>query len=203
MGVRDHAMDWARQRHVIEAASLSGFGGGAEDLTGGNVDLQEIGSLGYSLALFGSAGATVKHNMAIPSHWDLEHDIGVAIQLTTTSDTEDDQADFVCLWDTVGVGQALLGTNNGTEALDTVWDAFVVPADAVSHQLYETSRGVIDGGQLKKGGRLILDIEMDTLSAGFTENVFMVSLILDYMPKWCFGEDAVEDRDFSFKHSNE
>ena len=75
----------------------------------------------------------------------------MTLQITTGSVTEGDGATFVCKYTTFAVGDTLTAVTatSGTD-LDTTLDEFEVPDDATSHDLNESSRGVIDGGSLTK-----------------------------------------------------
>jgi len=218
MGARDHSIDWARQREVVEAVHFSGFILPALDLDGSGdtgvqvrpqdaidavaaVFIEEVSTVGITAVRFTTAGGQVRHTMAIPSHWDLQHDVGLTLQFCTGSATAEDGTTWKGLYDVIEVGEVLAAP---TTALDTAWTEVELPADPTALTLLQTNRGVIEGGNLKKGGRLVLDIEMDTSDVALdTEKVYLLSLTFDYMPKWCWGAGVDLDRDFSLRYDNQ
>lgn len=291
-GLRDDAIDWARQRHAVEAVELTGFAGESDGLVAATVDLVEVSQFGYAAAQFAAIGNQIRHNMAVPSHWDLEHPIGLTLQFVTGSATADDGVTFIGRYDAIGIGDALatpvripesrrgtlavaagVGTltvttagtgifpalrvgdivtlvgstgagnsalvvtaasaeiaesatgtvtvaggtaegttraitvlrpHSGTQALDTPWKEYELPTGVAAWNLHEIGRAQIAGGKLKKGGRLILDIEMDATDVDLTaEGIYLLALVFDFLPKHTFGAGVDLDRAFYFSHRNE
>ena len=288
MGSKDHSIDWARQREVIEAVNLSGLYGAEIDEDGTNnywiprtagrreivsgsngavaagslrtltsagtnfttsgvvttdklvvagkeysitargtttltlgsdvpegteieflvvrdakASIRRISTYGAAGLFFEEAGATVQHNILIPSYWDLDKEIGVTLQFVTGSATAADGATFKVQYSQIEQGGVLPREDSNTP-LDTP----LVENEAlgaIAYKVHETNRGHIDGGKLKKGSRLALEIELDATDVAMTtaEGVYLLSVILDYMPKFCWGTGVELDRPYRNTHSNE
>ena len=161
-GIRDHAIDWARQRETVMAGALTGLGADGQDLVAATADYVEIGALGLGAVHFTAAGALARNLMPVPTHWDLQKPIGITLHVLATSTTAADELLFTVKYDAVDIGDALVAANGGTKALDPVIDEITVGADAVSLAVRETSRGIIPAGKLTKGGLLALEIELES-----------------------------------------
>ena len=198
-GIRDHAIDWARQREIVLAGTLTGLGQNGRDLVSDDTAYAEFGETpgrGLGALQFTAVGALVRHLMPVPTHWDLQKPIGVSLHVVTNSVTENDGIEFTVKYDAVDIGDVLTAANQGTTALDPVIDEIVIGADAVALTVIESSRGVIPGGQLIKGGLLALEIELESTDA--SENIYLLDVAFDFMPRTTFGPyPAGLDRPFS------
>ena len=108
-GIRDHAIDWARQRHVVEAQDMAGLSPAGQTLEGTATTavLAEVGTSGIIGAHFTAADAVVRDWRAIPSHWDLRKPIGVTLQWGTVSVTADDSIHFLARYRGLGPDEAM------------------------------------------------------------------------------------------------
>ena len=196
---QDKNIDLARKRLILDTPSFNGLAPNGRTLTGtaANVELLEISSFGYAGLDFKHDDGRVRFGLMLPDEIDTFRPIGVTLQWITESRTPEHVVEWKVLVKSVGIGDRLTSAFSDTnDALDTPIEEQDV-SYTTEFTFQETSRGVIRGGRFNRGDFLIFDIEADVtgLTLG-TEELFLVGLILDYMPKFTRGPGARLDRPY-------
>ena len=210
---QDKNLDLARKRLVVNANTFTGLNASGQTISPGDTGDVALTALGSSVGLAGlnfttyggsrTSGdsssvdiAHVRHAMHLPTDVDVNHPIGVSILWTTESITVSDRVHWEVRVTDFAVGDAMTsaGIAADTHVLDTPLEEQTV--DDPSRPLRQTSRGIINPGRIDKGDFIIVNISNQRSDMGDDEELYLLALILDYMPKLTRGPGARNDRDY-------
>ncbi len=206
MGIRDNNIDWLRKTLFIPHIEFGLHHDGStpfnlEGPLAAGTFLKELGSLGYVGLLMDANGENVRVLRPLPKDIDPISPIGFRVHWTALHDGAGDAAATWTILTRVckrGIAIAAAAT-----ALDTVVtiDQYTNDsnAQAVTDYLYQRSpRGIMNSlgitrTDIESGALLLVDVDLTTMDADFTE-CYLIGLEIDYVPWKTEGQGSNYNR---------
>lgn len=190
--IRDRNIKWARQRMYIPVWQMQGYFLDATPAIAG-IDtgaplFGEVSSFGYNGLLIAAVNDSVSHMMEFPSCWDITKEIGLRIRwMVEGTVATTDAVVWTVVYDQADSGEACIDAG---AALDTVITT-QSPTATTTLFNYRSPRGIINANKFNTDaldGLLAFTIACSTLTGFSANEVVLLGMTFDYMPRLTVGE---------------